>query len=48
VYPLPPPIPIPDWRGFERGDPNSSQIGVDFSDSHRFGVGLKVLLFGFP
>jgi hypothetical protein len=26
-----PSIPIPDWRGFERVHPKSSQIGVDFS-----------------
>jgi hypothetical protein len=28
----PPPWVIPDWRGFERPHPRTSQIGVDFSN----------------
>jgi len=38
---LPPPIPIPDWRGFQKGHPRPSQIGVDFSDQALIGVGFR-------
>lgn len=38
---LPSPLtPIPDWRAFETGHPNSSQIGVHFSDLFQIGVEL--------
>jgi hypothetical protein len=40
-----PPIPIPDWRRFERVHPKSSQIGVDFSDQASIGVWFGA--FGF-
>jgi len=47
IRPPPPPIPIPIWRGFQRHHPNSSQIGVEFSDLAPFGVGLTRLRLGF-
>jgi hypothetical protein len=37
----PPPIPIPDWRGFERVHPKSSQIGVDFSNLASIGADFR-------
>jgi hypothetical protein len=39
--PLPPPIPIPDWRRVKRHHPKSSQIGVDLSISASIGVDLR-------
>src|ERR1041385_5573234 len=42
--PLPPPIPIPDWRRFERYHSNSSQIGVGFRDLPSIGVGFEDVL----
>jgi len=36
-----PSLVIPDWRGFQRVHPKSSQIGVDFSDLASIGVGLS-------
>jgi hypothetical protein len=44
IQPLPPPIPIPDWRRVERVHPKSFQIGVDFRDSPQFGADFS----GFP
>jgi hypothetical protein len=35
-----PPIPIPDWRGFQRHHPKSSQIGAGFRDQACIGVGF--------
>lgn len=37
-----PPVPIPDWRGFPRHHPRSSQIGEYFSDQAPIGVGLAI------
>jgi hypothetical protein len=42
-YPLPPPLPIPDWRALEGYHPRSSQIGVEFSNPAAIGVGLDDL-----
>jgi hypothetical protein len=38
LAPPSPPLFIPDWRRVESGHPNSSQIGVDFSDQTSIGV----------
>jgi hypothetical protein len=41
-----PSLVIPDWRRLQRVHPNPSQIGVDFSDHPRFGVGLTPFNLG--
>jgi hypothetical protein len=44
LAPPSPPLLIPDWRRVESGHPNSSQIGVDFSD--QTSIGLESGYFG--
>jgi hypothetical protein len=46
LAPPPPPWAIPDWRGFERHHPKSSQIGEDFSNLALIGVRLRVSALG--